>query len=76
MVIMFRERVTSSTLTTDRCSLEHASYSEYPTNANVAGPIRINMKVFSRADLTRVFDFLGPKPKSSRSISLVSDDPV
>jgi hypothetical protein len=48
----------------------------YPMNANEDRPIRINMKVFSREDLARVFDFLGPKLKSSRRISLVSDDSV
>ncbi len=36
----------------------------------------INMKVFSREDLGRVFDFLGPKLKSSRRIGVVSNDSV
>jgi hypothetical protein len=45
-----------------------------PTNTREDRPIRINMKVFSREDLRRVFDFLGPKLKSSRRIGLVSDD--
>jgi hypothetical protein len=48
----------------------------YSTNTREDRPIRINMKVFSREDLRRVFDFLGPKPKSSRRIGLVSDDTV
>jgi hypothetical protein len=48
----------------------------YPTNANEERPIRINRNAFSREDLARVFDFLGPKLKSSRRISLVSDDTV
>lgn len=36
-------------------------------------PIRINMKVFSRADLGRVFDLLGSKFTSSRRIGVYSD---
>lgn len=32
-------------------------------------PIVINMKVFSKADLNRVFDFLGPKLKTKRRFS-------
>lgn len=46
----------------------------YPANGE--RPIRINMKVFSRDDLGQVFDFLGPKLKSSRRISLFSDESV
>ena len=48
----------------------------YPAKATGKQPIRINMKVFSREDLGRVFDFLGPKLKSSRRIGVVSNDSV
>jgi hypothetical protein len=37
-------------------------------------PMRVNMKVFSKADLGRIFDLLGSKFKSSRRIGVYSDD--
>ena len=36
--------------------------------------IVINMKVFSRTDLNRVFDFLGPKLQTERRFSLTSTE--
>lgn len=37
-------------------------------------PTVINMKVFSKPDLNRVFDFLGPKLKSERRFDLTSTE--
>ena len=36
--------------------------------------IVINMKVFSKTDLNRVFDFLGPKLQTERRFSLTSTE--
>jgi hypothetical protein len=44
----------------------------WPESFTQKKSIVINMKIFSKADLNRVFDFLGPKLKTERRFSLTS----
>ena len=44
----------------------------WPESFTQKKSIVINMKIFSKADLKRVFDFLGPKLKTERRFSLTS----
>ena len=46
----------------------------WPESFALKKPIVINMKVFSKADLTRLFDFLGPKLHSKRRFSIFSTE--
>jgi hypothetical protein len=46
----------------------------YPRAGNLQKPIRVNIKVFSKEDLGRLFDLLGPKFKSSRRIGVYTDE--
>jgi hypothetical protein len=39
-------------------------------------PMRVNIKVFSREDLARLFDLLDPKFEGSRRIGVYSDEQV
>ena len=44
----------------------------WPEPSTGKKPIVVNMKVFSRTDLTRVFDFLGSKLQTKRRFSMFS----
>ena len=46
----------------------------YPRPETMQKPMRVNIKVFSREDLGRVFDLLGPRFQGSRRIGVYSND--
>src|SRR5690349_2828693 len=48
----------------------------YPREDKMQKPMRVNIKVFSREDLARLFDLLGPKFEGSRRIGVYSDEQV
>jgi hypothetical protein len=48
----------------------------YPRAERMEKPLRLNIKVFSRADLARLFDLLGPKLQGSRRIGVYTDESV
>ena len=48
----------------------------YPRAEKMQKPIRINIKVFSRGDLSRLLDLLGPKFQGPRRIAVFTDESV
>lgn len=48
----------------------------YPRAEKMQKPMRVNIKVFSREDLGRLFDLLGPKFQGSRRIGVYTDEQV
>jgi len=48
----------------------------YPRGGRMRKPMRVNIKVFSREDLRRIFDFLGPKFQGPRRIGVFTDESV
>ncbi|HKD51094.1 MAG TPA: hypothetical protein VKB90_09860 [Candidatus Acidoferrum sp.] len=46
----------------------------YPRTEEMQKPMRINIKVFFRTDLSRLFDLLGPKLQGPRGIGVYSDE--
>ena len=52
----------------------HRALIIYPRAEKMQKPMRVNIKVFSREDLGRLFDLLGPKFQGSRRIGVYSDE--
>ena len=48
----------------------------YPRAEKLQKPMRVNIKVFSREDLGRLFDLLGPKFQGPRRIGVYRDEKV
>lgn len=48
----------------------------YPRAEKAQKPMRVNIKVFSREDLGRLFDLLSPKFQGPRRIAVYSDEKV
>ena len=48
----------------------------YPRAGVNQKPLRVNIKAFSREDIGRIFDFLGPKFHGPRRIGLYTDESV
>lgn len=48
----------------------------YPRTEKMQKPMRVNIKVFSREDLGRLFDLLGPKFQGPRRIGVYGDEQV
>lgn len=46
----------------------------YPRGEKLQKPIRVNIKVFSREDLRRLFDLLGPKFHGPRTVGVYTDE--
>jgi hypothetical protein len=46
----------------------------YPRAEKTQKPMRVNIKVFSRKDLGRLLDLLGPKFQGSRRIAVYKDE--